>query len=32
MGVIRHVDSGYDEAKAFAKKSGVTVPMAKGGR
>src|ERR1700745_3035545 len=27
MGVIRHVDSGYDEARAFAKKSGVRVPM-----
>jgi len=30
MGVIRHVDSGYDEARAFAKKSGVIVPMEKG--
>jgi urocanate hydratase len=30
MGVIRHVDSGYDEAKAFARKSGVHVPMEKG--
>jgi urocanate hydratase len=29
MGVIRHVDSGYDEAKAFAEKSGVRVPMGK---
>jgi urocanate hydratase len=28
MGVIRHVDAGYDEAKEFAKKSGVRVPMA----
>ncbi len=28
MGVIRHVDAGYDEAKEFAKKSGVKVPMA----
>jgi urocanate hydratase len=27
MGVIRHVDAGYDEATAFAKKSGVKVPM-----
>ena len=27
MGVIRHVDAGYDEAIAFAKKSGVKVPM-----
>jgi len=30
MGVIRHVDAGYDEAKAFAKEKGVKVPM--GGR
>jgi urocanate hydratase len=29
MGVIRHVDAGYDEAKEFAKKSGVKVPMEK---
>jgi urocanate hydratase len=27
MGVIRHVDAGYDEAKAFAGKTGVKVPM-----
>jgi urocanate hydratase len=27
MGVIRHVDAGYDEAKQFAKKTGVKVPM-----
>src|SRR5437879_2710583 len=27
MGVIRHVDAGYDEARAFAKKVGVRVPM-----
>jgi urocanate hydratase len=27
MGVLRHVDSGYDEAKKFAKESGVKVPM-----
>ena len=27
MGVIRHVDAGYDEAKEFAKKSGVKVPI-----
>jgi urocanate hydratase len=25
--VIRHVDAGYDEAKEFAKKSGVKVPI-----
>jgi urocanate hydratase len=29
MGVIRHVDAGYGEAKAFAEKKGVAVPMAK---
>ena len=29
MGVIRHVDAGYDEAKAFAVKTGVKVPMGK---
>jgi urocanate hydratase len=29
MGIIRHVDAGYDGAKEFAKKSGVKVPMAK---
>ena len=29
MGVIRHVDAGYDEAKEFAKKTGVRVPMAR---
>jgi urocanate hydratase len=27
MGVIRHVDAGYDEAKAFATRTGVKVPM-----
>jgi len=27
MGVIRHVDAGYDEAKKFAKETGVKVPM-----
>ena len=27
MGVIRHVDAGYEEAKDFAEKSGVKVPM-----
>jgi urocanate hydratase len=27
MGVIRHVDAGYDEAKEFAKKAGVKVPL-----
>jgi len=27
MGVIRHVDAGYDEAKEFAKNKNVKVPM-----
>jgi urocanate hydratase len=27
MGVIRHADAGYDDAKEFAKKSGVKVLM-----
>jgi urocanate hydratase len=27
MGIIRHADAGYEEAKAFAEKSGVNVPM-----
>jgi urocanate hydratase len=27
MGVIRHADAGYGEAKAFATKAGVKVPM-----
>src|SRR5450432_2884818 len=27
MGIIRHADAGYDEAKEFAKKSGVRIPM-----
>jgi urocanate hydratase len=27
MGVIRHVDAGYEEAKQFAKKKHVKVPM-----
>jgi urocanate hydratase len=27
MGVIRHVDAAYDEAREFAKKTGVKVPM-----
>ncbi len=29
MGVIRHVDAGYDEAKEFARKKAVKVPMNK---
>jgi urocanate hydratase len=27
MGIIRHVDAGYEEAEAFAKKKGVKIPM-----
>jgi len=29
MGIIRHVDAGYEEAKEFAKKKGIFVPMGK---
>jgi urocanate hydratase len=29
MGVIRHVDAGYEEAKEFAAKTGVKIPMAR---
>jgi urocanate hydratase len=27
IGVARHVDAGYDEAKSFAEKTGVMIPM-----
>jgi urocanate hydratase len=27
MGIIRHADAGYEEAKQFAKKTGVKIPM-----
>jgi urocanate hydratase len=27
MGVVRHVDAGYDEAIEFARENGVKVPM-----
>jgi urocanate hydratase len=27
MGIIRHVDAGYAEAREFAGKAGVRVPM-----
>jgi urocanate hydratase len=27
MGIIRHVDAGYDEAKAFAKSKDIKIPM-----
>ena len=30
MGVARHADAGYPEAVAFARKSGVRIPMQKG--
>ncbi len=29
IGVARHVDAGYDEAKSFAKDKGINVPMGK---
>ena len=29
MGVIRHFDAGYDEAKEFAEENGVKIPMKK---
>ena len=29
MGIIRHVDAGYEEASAFANKAGVKIPMKK---
>jgi urocanate hydratase len=29
MGIFRHVDAGYEEAWATAKKHGITVPMGK---
>jgi urocanate hydratase len=27
MGVLRHVDAGYPEAKSFAQTSGLRIPM-----
>jgi urocanate hydratase len=27
MGILRHVDAGYDEAKSFADQAGVKIPM-----
>jgi urocanate hydratase len=29
MGIVRHADAGYDQAKEFAEKKGVKVPMKK---
>ena len=30
MGVIRHVDAGYDAAGEFAQQAGVRIPMSEG--
>jgi len=27
MGIIRHADAGYEQAKEFAQKNGVKIPM-----
>jgi urocanate hydratase len=27
MGIVRHVDAGYEEAERFAKEKGIRVPM-----
>ncbi|MGC2744813.1 MAG: urocanate hydratase [Candidatus Angelobacter sp.] len=32
IGVARHVDAGYEEAKSFAEKTGVKIPMKLGNR
>ena len=32
MGIIRHVDAGYQEADAFAEKAGVKIPMRDAGK
>jgi len=29
MGIIRHVDAGYEQAYNFANKTGVKIPMKK---
>src|SRR2546422_10716414 len=29
MGIIRHADAGYEQAKAFASEKGVRIPMEK---
>jgi urocanate hydratase len=29
MGIIRHTDAGYQEAREFAEKKGVKIPMDK---
>jgi urocanate hydratase len=31
MGVVRHADAGYPEAIAFARKTGIKMPMLKKG-
>ena len=28
IGVVRHADAGYEEAKAFGRRAGVKIPMA----
>jgi urocanate hydratase len=28
MGVIRHADAGYEQAREFARREGIKVPMA----
>lgn len=30
MGIVRHVDAGYPEAKIFAREHGVRIPMDEG--
>jgi urocanate hydratase len=27
MGVVRHVDAGYEEAQSFARRNGIKIPM-----
>jgi len=29
MGIVRHADAGYEEAKEFARENGVRIPMEK---
>jgi urocanate hydratase len=32
MGVLRHVDAGYEQAIDFAKQAGIRVPMLEGAK
>ncbi len=32
MGVVRHADAGYDEARDFAKRNGIKIPMSSPGQ